>query len=106
MDFYIKRNDTAPAIRATLKDGDGDPVDLTGCSVNFHMVDEDGTVVVDAAGSVVTAASGIVEYSWAAADTDVSGTFRAEFEVTYTDTTIETFPNSGYIKIHIGDDLA
>lgn len=104
--FYIKQNDTSPAYRVTLKDGNGDPVDVTAATIRFHMMDADGTVKVDAAGSIVTAASGIVEYEWSAADTDTVGTYRAEFEVTYSDGTIGTFPNSSYNIVKIFDDIA
>jgi len=105
-DFFIKRNDTSPSLRAICKDGDGAVLDITGSTVRFHMFDSAGTEVVDAAASIEDASGGIVQYDWNAADTDVSGFFKAEFEVTYSDSTIETFPNYDYIKIRISDDLA
>lgn len=106
MTFYVKQNDTAPSIRATLKDGDDDAIDLTGASVRFHMRSIGGTSAkVDSAATIVTAASGIVQYDWVAADTDTVGTYQAEFEVTYSDTRIETFPNNGYIVVEITDDI-
>lgn len=106
MTFYVKQNDTAPSIRATLKDGDDDAIDLTGASVRFHMRSIGGTSAkVDSAATVVTASSGIVQYDWVAADTDTVGTYQAEFEVTYSDTRIETFPNNGYIVVEITDDI-
>jgi predicted dehydrogenase len=104
--FYIKRNDTAPAFRATLQDADAASVDVTGATVRFHMRNEAGVAVVDAAAVIITAASGIVEYRWAAADTATSGVYKAEFEVTYSTGYIETFPNSGYHKVKIIDDIA
>lgn len=104
--FYIKQNDTSPSLRATLIDGDGDAVNLTGASVRFHMRDASGTTKVDAVASIITAASGIVQYSWAVGDTDTVGVFAAEFEVTYSDTSVGTFPNNGYITVKIRDDIA
>ena len=104
--FYIKQNDTQPALRAQLKDGDDVPIVLTGSTVRFHMRTLTGTVVVDAAATIITPANGIVQYNWQAADTATVGSYQAEFEVTYQDTTIETFPNSGYIRIQITDDIA
>lgn len=106
MTFFIKQNDTQPRMLATLKDGDGDVIDLTDASVRFHMRSSAGTVVTDAAAVIVTAASGLVRYDWSASDTQAVGTYQAEFEVTYADATIETFPNSGYIRVQIGDDIA
>ena len=106
IDFYIKQNDTSPAIAATLQDDAGNAIDLTGASVNFHMIEQDSaTVKVDAAATIVSEANGQVKYNWIAADTDTVGVFNAEWEVTYADTTIETFPNNEHLKINIVDDI-
>lgn len=105
--FYIKQNDTSPALGATLKDGDGNAVDLSGATVRFHMRARGATTAkVDAAATVTGASTGEVSYAWIAADTDTAGKFQAEFEVTYADTTVETFPNNGYITVDIDGDLA
>jgi hypothetical protein len=103
--FKLKRNDTSPSISGTCQDVDGVAVDITGASVRFHMIDKDDVTVVDYAATIASAAAGTVRYDWLAADTDVGGGFRGEFEVTYSDSTIETFPNTGYIPIRIYDDL-
>ena len=106
MTFYIKQNDTGPAMLATLQDANGNAINLVGASVRFHMRSvSGGNPVVDAAATVVTALSGIVRYNWVAADTDTVGTYQAEFEVTYADASIETFPNDGYIAVQIIDDI-
>lgn len=107
MAFNIKQNDTSPSIQTTLLDGNGLVVDITGnLGVTFHMRNAAGTVVIDTAATVVTAASGVVRYDWIAADTATAGTFQAEFEVTYSDGKIETFPNASYIEVVITDDIA
>lgn len=105
MTFYIKQNDTVPSIRATLQNGNGDPVDLINASVRFHMRAIGANTAVDAAAVVVSAAAGIVQYNWTATDTDIIGSYQAEFEVTYPDSTVETFPNDGYIRVEIIDDI-
>ncbi len=107
MTFYVKQNDTAPSIRATLKDGDDAVIDLTDATVRFHMRTIGGTTAkIDSAVSIVSpATNGIVQYDWTAADTDTIGSFQAEFEVTYSSGRIETFPNSGYIRVEITDDI-
>jgi hypothetical protein len=107
MAFFMKQNDTAPSIRATLENGNGNAIDLTGATVSFHMRALGATQTkVDAAATVVNAASGIVQYNWIAADTNTIGSYAAEFEVRYADNTIETFPNNGYIRVEITDDIA
>lgn len=103
--FYIKQNDTSPPLRAQLNDGDDLPIVLTGSSVRFHMRTLAGVTVVDAAAAIITPTNGIVQYNWQAADTAAVNSYQAEFEVTYSDGTIETFPNNGYIRVEIIDDI-
>jgi len=107
MTFYIKQNDTSPALLATLQDADGNAVNVTGGSIRFHMRQIGSTtVVVDEAAVIVTPLEGVVRYNWQAADTATIGSYQAEFEVTYADASIETFPNDGYIRVQIIDDVA
>lgn len=107
MPFYIKKNDTSPAMLATLQDAKGIAIDLTGASVRFHMRPiSGGEVTVDKPATVVTPDNGIVQYDFASQDTEKTGTYKAEFEVTYSDARIETFPNDGYISVVILDDIA
>ena len=107
MTFYIKRNDTSPAMLATLQDANGDAVDMTAASVRFHLRPIGSqTVTVDEAATIVTALEGLVRYDWQASDTSTAGSYQAEFEVTYADTTVETFPNGGYIPVEIISDIA
>lgn len=107
MPFYIKQNDTGPSLSAILKDENNVPVLLTGATVRFHMraVDSD-QVKVDAVATIVNASSGSVRYDWVEADTDTPGAHFAEFEVTYPDGTVETFPNDGYTAVQIVADIA
>ena len=107
MPFYIKQNDTAPSIRATLKDGSGNAIDLSNATVRFHMKDLAGTIKIDAAANIIIpATNGVVQYAWQSGDTDTAGSYYAEFEVTYTtDSTVESFPNDGNIGILITKEL-
>lgn len=107
MIFYIKQNDTSPSMLATLQDADGNAIDLTSANVRFHMRKiSSSEVVVDNAAYVVTADEGLVRYDWQSDDTASIGSYLAEFEVTYADGTIETFPNDRYIRVEIIDDIA
>jgi hypothetical protein len=102
--FYIKRNDTAPAIRYAL---DPATVDLTGASVKFQMRPRNGAMVLDVTASIVTATgTPTVEYSWQTGNTATAGVYEAEFRVTYANGKIETFPNVGFILLRISEDVA
>lgn len=105
MAFTIKQNDTSPALQATLQDYAGTAVNLVGASVQFHLKSVDGTIKVDAPMTIQNASGGIVLYSWDTGDTDTAGSYYAEFEVTYSDLTIETFPNTGSIAVVIAPEL-
>ena len=105
MTFYIKENDTAPAFRAILKDGDGNAVNVAGATIRFHMLTREGVVKVDAAAVINDGAAGDVQYEWTAGDTDTPDVYNAEFEVTYADTTVETFPNSSHETVIVFGEL-
>jgi hypothetical protein len=106
MAFFIKQNDTSPALQATLKDGSGAVINLTGCSVNFHMREVGSSEVkTDASASISDELNGVVYYQWASADTDTIGSFEAEFEVTYPGGEVESFPNNRFIEVEITDDI-
>lgn len=105
MAFTIKQNDTSPALQATLKDYNGNPISLVGATVRFHMKSFEGAIKVDQTMTITNASGGVVTYSWQATDTNTAGTYYAEFQVTYADLAIETFPNSGSIAITITPEL-
>lgn len=104
----MKRNDTGPAFLATLRDAYGNAINLSGVlAVQFHMRDtRTKAVKVDAACTVVDAATGRISYAWDAADTDTAGIFEAEVEVTFSDGTVESFPNDGFQRVEVIEDLA
>jgi hypothetical protein len=104
-DITIKRGDTRNAIKAELKGASGAPVDLTGCSVKFHMAPLRQPAIVNRAAHIEDAEAGEVWVVWVPGETDSTGIYRAEFEVMYQDGRRETFPNANYISILILDDL-
>lgn len=105
MAFNIKQNDTSPSLRATLTDADLNPINLTGASVQFHMKSLDGALKIDTTMTIVDATGGIVQYDWQTGDTDTVGTYNVEFEVTYSDSSIETFPNNGNKVVSVVREL-
>jgi len=105
----IRQNDTLPYFDFTLiKNSQGTPHNLTGATVVFSMVSEIGETPKIDEGSVtiVDALAGEVRYSFDAVDTDTVGTFYGEFEVTFSDGRILTFPEGEYIIINIIEEIA
>ena len=105
--FAIKQNDTAPKLTVTLSDSRGRPRILTGATIVFHMrLQSDKTVKITSGSATIDDASlGICHYPFTAANTDTAGIYEGEFQVTYADSTVETFPNNDYIIITITDDV-
>ena len=106
--FFIKQNDTTPALEAFLQDSRGRPVNLTGATIVFHMrLASDLTVKITIGSVTIVAATlGHVSFAFSAPNTDTAGNYEGEFQVTFSGGAIETFPNDGYIKIIITDDVA
>ena len=107
-DFTIKQGDRLPEIECYLKDATGAAVDLTGASVVFVLRRREATTAtVNAAATVVGSASdGRVKYSWGASDTATTGTYDAEWQVTFSGGLVEKFPNAGHLEVVIVEKLA
>ena len=107
MAFVIKQGDTSPALLVTLQDSGRQPVSLNGSTVLFHFRGTRGSATpVTAPAVIVDAEAGQVRYDWRAEDTATAGDYEGEFEVTYSDGTVETFPNDGYIEISMPEQIA
>lgn len=110
MAVSYKQNDTTPPYVAVLKtttDGVDTAVDLTlASSAKFLMRVAGGAVKVNATATISDAANGEVTYTWGATDLNTAGVYDAEIQVTWADSTVETFPNGGYNRIRVLDDIA
>lgn len=104
-DFSIKKGDGLPALTATLIDANGNAVDITGCTVEFRMVDKARTIKVEDAAVVVNAVAGVVRYDWQTGDTDTAGAYRGEFRVTDGSAKVQTYPTTGYVAIDVLNDV-
>jgi hypothetical protein len=100
MAIQLKRNDTKDTISYTMTYADGTPVNLTGATVRFVM-GKGKTLITSAAATISSATAGKVEYTLKESDTLVAGNFNAEFEVTFSDSKVKTFPSDGYISLRI-----
>jgi len=106
-EFTMKVGDTSPDFELQCQDDAGDPVSLSGASAQFHMEDPDETEVLNTAASITDEANGEVRYVWEAGDTDLSaGVYDCEIQITYSDSKVETFPNTGDISIEFVEEIA
>ena len=106
--FYIKQNDSRPKIATQLKDGAGEPIDISGYeAVYFHMEEQDSEeVIIEKEAEVVNAEKGEIQYNWDRGDTSEHGVFHCEWMVDFGEGEVETFPNDGYNIVIITRQIA
>ena len=109
--FKIKRNDTLPVLQLNIvaRGSLGQKMDynLSGVSsITFSMADNcDNLKVHQQSAQTVCSSEGIIQYVWQDGDTDTSGTYQGEFELTYATGQRMSLPQMGSIKIEIFDDI-
>lgn len=102
MAYNIKQNDTSPSLSVQLLDGANQIIDLSGASAKFFMkIAGSTTIAVNAAAVITNASQGKVEYEWSAGDTATAANYQGEFQITFINGTVETFPNNKYITIRV-----
>lgn len=101
--FLIRKGDRLPALTATLTDSAGTAYDLTADTVLLNMTLIGGSTrkIDNASVTVVSAAAGTLSYAWGASDTNTTGLYYAEFEVTSSGNLVRTFPNPDFLMVHI-----
>lgn len=104
-DFLVKAGDSLPIPEGTLRGGDGNPINGSGATVRFHMRPLGASSwTIDAPAVWTDQAGGVAHYSWQPGDTDDAGTYEFEFQVTFSDATILSFPNEGYKLLEVFAD--
>lgn len=106
--YTIKSGDFGFLIRAELSDEAGIP-NLAGATVRFKMrpapESDSPADPINIVADIVDSAKGIVSYLWQDGDTDIPGVYRSEWEVTFADGGVETFPSDDYNSVVIRADL-
>ena len=95
--YYSRRGDTAP-LTDTLQNNLGIAVNLTGATIRFHAMDRLGVTLVNALatgpGGGALDVTGQVRYAVVAADVVNALTAFVEWQVTFGDGTIQTWPQN------------
>jgi len=101
--------DTESSIEDQLT-GDGDVISIEDFNeVEIHIEKPDGTTITDdTTGNVVVENSteGLVRYDFAASDLGQSGRYTYEWQVTFGDGGILTFPGDDLAKLWVRDEIA
>jgi hypothetical protein len=89
---------------------DASNVDLSNFQeVELHLEKPDGTTLTDdttGAVSVQDVSNGVVQYQFQSGDLDQTGRYRYEWEVTFGDGGVLTFPGDELATIYVRDELA
>ena len=96
MDFYIKQGDTLPIFAVQLLDDNGNPIDLSGSTVQLWV---EGIGVNPKNMTIYNDA--VVTYQFSKEETKNFGTYVAEIRIIYNNGDIITLPTIGSIKIHV-----
>lgn len=105
LDIEIRQGDTRPIVQAQLLQEPKKPLDLDVASaVRFIVKTPNNSVFLDKAATITNGSEGRVEYHWGSGDTDTPGDFRAHFEVTFSDGTVATVPNTSAKKMRVYPD--
>lgn len=101
--IWMYQNNTSPAREVQAVDATGKPINLTGATVVYKLVQFSGTFpeggpkVVEEAGTLPAAAYGIMRYTWNIdqSDTDTAGIYHETWDVTLADGNFITFSGPG-----------
>lgn len=104
----MKQGDRLPALRVALLDANGTAIDVTSATVTFRMRDARTKALKVAAGTCTKpngGADGVVQYAWAAGDTDTVGAYEGEFACSFAGPLVQTVPTNGYVTLVVVDSL-
>jgi len=96
-------------LTGTQFDGDAINVSIENFTeVEIHIERPDGTTITDDTSGGVTvenSTEGKVRYDLSDGDLDQSGQYRYEWEVTFGDGGVLTFPGDEYARLYVRDEL-
>ena len=108
-DFTIKTGDTASDMYATLENSGGTAVDIQNATIQFRLGPiSGGSLHIDAAAINAQVGAGTLDgsigdviYTWGTHVPSTAGLYLGEWEVTFTNGSVQTFPNDGHVLVSI-----
>ena len=108
---YYVEGDTAPPLRACLKDGEDNPIDLTGATVTISIAYSRETYyynptkrIVDESPCVIenqVTQKGWIRWNPGVGELSPPGEFRYTFQITYQDGSVQTVPPNTWMPLII-----
>lgn len=95
MDFRIKRGDLNPTLATLLKEGQ--PINLTGKTVQFRFKNRAGGTVQTAQVSIPEPSVGKVQINWQIGQTEILGYYIGEF----VDSDGNIYPSEEFVEFEI-----
>lgn len=106
VDMNIVQGDLLPAVQAQLLDGDGNPIDLTGCTVECRIKTGDASASeFTSTADILDATHGIVQHGWIAGETDAATLLLLQFVRVDGSGKRQTFPASRPLQISVDESL-
>jgi hypothetical protein len=101
--YAIHAGDTIPKVAGYVVDQNGDPRNLTGCTVTFSWwpVGNEGAAIDGVGALSGTPTDGYVEYGWTAGQTNTPGRYLSFFTLTggTLGSGVMTCPSSGFLDL-------
>ena len=110
-EFIIKQHDTLPVIQAKLYGkgnlGQRECLNLGNAStVVFSMIDNCGDyAIMKEPAQISNPTGGTIQYDWKDGETSEEGTYKGEFEITFSNGSKMSVPQIGGIPIRIIKDI-
>ena len=104
--FEINKGDSLPVFSVTLQFANGSAINLTNGSVFLHLGSlSNYEPFFSGAANITNATAGKAEYRWSGngADTNMTGTFWAEFKTTWTGSQL-TLPSNHSLQLKVFED--
>ncbi|GAF67009.1 hypothetical protein BTS2_3917 [Bacillus sp. TS-2] len=99
MIFHFKQGNTNQKLTLSLKSFDHD-IDLSNSTVRFIMTDHyRQNLLIDELAAIESISEGTVSYTFHSGQTELAGTFKAEFEIYDPNNQFKVFPNKEYLSI-------
>lgn len=106
-DHARKESDTHRQWQYTLRDEDGNAIDVSGAvGVELYMRAPDGTLAVDGqAATIVDGANGVVGYTFSSSELAQTGGHEAEWAIEHSTGVYEVVPYADNLTVFVADDV-